>query len=236
MGNNTNKESDKSSNELSYELYNELYNRPESFIHVRDVRIKNYCSGCAKIGTYDELSLKEQFVTVCGKVSEKVEIIDIDYFTGWQYCTNNNECKDKVKNLILSYINDKICIPLHWFHFQNKILKCYGSRCNTVYDSVTKRRDPTIYYDKRIKALYVPVYINSCNQEYSVSLENIFRHNPEFYNALKSEENLFANDLKIGYNDLPSKIKELVEESYNNSIKFNDYDEYEIEYKKKWNL
>ena len=145
---------------------------------------------------------------------------------GVYHCTN---CRNKCKEEIVDYINIYGKVPLYSFlkekhyielkFFRKSKYKIYVgniSHYEEQYLFGTRKKDVQPNGDSKDKNISENKYFIKLgfedNKEYFsryVSLENIFFHNPMFYEKLISSKNLFEDDkIKISFNELSKEIKD----------------------------
>jgi len=159
-----------------------------------------------------------------------IKIFELYHLYGWIIC-DNIDCITSLKQSVIEYYNSNLVIPLRWYSKQNNEPLCfYRKRTNNVIGSLNKTYNFSddittqfiIWIREKDNQLYMNLQFNDINGEQmskTVSLTNIFFHNPNFYNDITSTTNLFNEPrFEIGYNDLSDKIKGLVKKTYDEML------------------
>lgn len=135
-------------------------------------------------------------------------------------------CIPKWKNsLLISYLSKNGIIPLQWYSGVSKEthLKFYRSSKNKVFKgfiSIPCIIRTCVLADKKKKLSLRLAYgedpaTPSGELQRQVTLENIFKHTPEFYKKLTSEKYLMGVPFgEFSFKDLPANVQDMVQDAW----------------------
>lgn len=151
------------------------------------------------------------------KSNNKINLTRLGYMNGVYYCS---KCIHICKKKIIEYINLTGLIPLFgMMNDENSKIKFYRKSKKTVYEGKLDIYEQFYFGIRYINTNYVvKIIFDNGMSTRDVLIENIFYHNPGFYDKLISCKNLFNdNNIIISFNDLSSKIKDKINNLYKNS-------------------
>ena len=187
--------------------------------------------------------LKLNQCIICYK-SKKCKEYHLLPLYGWYYC---EDCKEIANKQVIAYLNYEKCVPLNWIISSDKYgnkdddideiddiscakflnffrLSQKGSTKEIYQAKLTNYSEcgNLIRFSDTCSAMTLGVefYQEHKLMIKSVSLANIFAHNPTLYKDLVSCQNLLdCDDFVISYSDLSEEIHQLVEYSYKDSLR-----------------
>ena len=179
---------------------------PQSFV----MKPNDVCDSCKEVLS-SEVSINE---------------IAISFNYGWQVCF---PCltESKAKSMILSFLNSKGMVPLNWLNpgLMGRTLDFFHSRTKTVLKGIfnlhSSQGSPFLVYSGDVVNYSIWLsYSSTASGKMGryVSLGNVFKHNPKFFNDLVSSENLLgSSDVCIKWTDLPVATRQAIEEVWSQS-------------------
>jgi hypothetical protein len=181
---------------------------------------------------------------LCNKIyNDKIlKMFEIGQRWGWVYCDSCIK-NNKLKEAVLNYINKLNIIPFMWLnnhesftikdednksiiHNSSLLFYRYSQKdkipIHTAQFGLFTFREQYMMYVDKYSSFHMLVKFNDNNNnkisntiyERSVSLQNLFRHNDNLYEALINCTNLFDSDMIISYNELSDNIKNNINEAY----------------------
>ncbi len=144
---------------------------------------------------------------ICGQKS-KCKYLTIKYLLGWYYC---EKCISIVRNSALTYITNELPVRILLNRPINFIRSSGESWVGTI-----NALEPCLVFNQQeymLEILFASTpEIKNVNMIYSrfISFKTILKLNPEIYDEIKTCTDFFCQDIKIGFNDLPLDMQNLI--------------------------
>jgi len=167
---------------------------------------------------------------LCGQSDENCEQLSVGMHSGWIFCPKCGE-NGRMQCAATKHINSTGMIPMSWIfgstlfqeddHIKLKFFR--HSRKDTnhpIFISDVRYGDnpnghELIYNDHRdMYVMYLTFFDDKVNDSMgrSVSLQNLFAHNPGLYEELTTSDNLYGHySIKVRYSDISTDIKLKIE-------------------------